>query len=125
MFHAAIAGTGRAVPAKILTNADLEKLVDTSDEWITTRTGVRERHMAADGETLSDFCVAAGTQALESAGVHAKDLDAVLIATVTPDQPIPAVACLVQQKLGPRRPPRGTRTPAARAGSTASTSPTA
>jgi 3-oxoacyl-[acyl-carrier-protein] synthase-3 len=103
MFHAAIAGTGRAVPAKLLTNADLEKLVDTSDEWITTRTGVRERHMAAEGETLSDFCVAAGTQALESAGVAAKDLDAVLIATVTPDQPIPAVACLVQQKLGAKR----------------------
>ena len=103
MFHAAIAGTGRAVPAKLLTNADLEKLVDTSDEWITSRTGVRERHMAADGETLSDFCVAAGTQALESAGVAAKDLDAVLIATVTPDQPIPAVACLVQQKLGAKK----------------------
>ena len=103
MFHAAIAGTGRAVPAKVLTNADLEKLVDTSDEWITTRTGVRERHMAADGEILSDFCVTAGTQALEHAGVHAKDLDAVLVATVTPDQPIPAVACLVQQKLGAKK----------------------
>jgi 3-oxoacyl-[acyl-carrier-protein] synthase III len=103
MFHAAIAGTGRAVPAKVLTNADLEKLVDTSDEWITTRTGVRERHIAAEGETLSDFCVAAGTQALESAGLAAKDLDAVLIATVTPDQPIPAVACLVQQKLGAKK----------------------
>ncbi len=103
MFHAAIAGTGRAVPAKVLTNADLEKLVDTSDEWITTRTGVRERHIAAEGETLSDFCVAAGTQALENAGLAAKDLDAVVIATVTPDQPIPAVACLVQQKLGARK----------------------
>ena len=103
MFHAAIAGTGRAVPAKVLTNADLEKLVDTSDEWITTRTGVRERRMAADGETLSDFCVVAGTQALEAAGVAAKDLDAVLVATVTPDQPIPAVACLVQQKLGAKK----------------------
>ncbi|MFN7988344.1 MAG: beta-ketoacyl-ACP synthase III [Thermoanaerobaculia bacterium] len=103
MFHAAIAGTGRAVPGKVLTNADLEKLVDTSDEWITTRTGVRERHMAVDGEALSDFCVAAATQALENAGVAAKDLDAVLIATVTPDQPIPAMACLVQQKLGAKK----------------------
>lgn len=103
MFHAAIAGTGRAVPAKVLTNADLETLVDTSDEWITTRTGVRERHIAVDGETLSDFCVAAGMQAMESAGVAAKDLDAVLIATVSPDQPIPAVACLVQQKLGAKK----------------------
>ena len=103
MFHAAIAGTGRAVPAKLLTNADLEKLVDTSDEWIITRTGVRERHMAADGETLSDLCVEAGKQALDSAGVHAKDLDSILIATVTPDQPIPAMACLVQQKLGAKK----------------------
>ena len=103
MFHAAIAGTGRAVPEKVLTNADLEKLVDTSDEWITTRTGVRERHVAADGEALSDFCVTAGLAALESAGVAAKDLDAVLTATVTPDQPIPAVACLVQQKLGAKK----------------------
>lgn len=103
MFHAAIAGTGRAVPAKLLTNADLETLVETTDEWITTRTGIRERHKAADGEVLSDFCVAAGTQALGSAGLAPKDLDAVLIATVTPDQPIPAVACLVQQKLGAKR----------------------
>ena len=103
MFHAAIAGTGRAVPGKVLTNADLEKLVKTSDEWILTRTGIRERHVAADGETLSDFCVAAGTLALEAAGVAAKDLDAILVATVTPDQPIPAVACLVQQKLGAKK----------------------
>jgi 3-oxoacyl-[acyl-carrier-protein] synthase-3 len=103
MFHAAIAGTGRAVPEKVLTNADLEKLVETSDEWIIARTGIRERHMAAEGETLSDLCVAAGTQALAAAGVAAKDLDAVLIATVTPDQPIPAVACLVQQKLGAKK----------------------
>jgi 3-oxoacyl-[acyl-carrier-protein] synthase-3 len=103
MFHAAIAGTGRAVPAKVLTNADLEKLVDTSDEWITTRTGVRERHIAADGETLSDLCVEAGRQALENAGLQPKDLDVVLIATVTPDQPIPAMACLVQQKLGAKK----------------------
>ncbi|HRY46277.1 MAG TPA: 3-oxoacyl-ACP synthase, partial [Thermoanaerobaculia bacterium] len=103
MFHAAIAGTGRAVPAKLLTNADLETLVETTDEWITTRTGIRERHKAADGEVLSDFCVTAATQALESAGLAPKDLDAVLIATVTPDQPIPAVACLVQQKLGAKK----------------------
>jgi len=103
MFHAAIAGTGRAVPAKLLTNADLERLVETSDEWITTRTGIRERHMAAEGEVLSDFCVEAAKQALENAGVAAKDLDAILIATVTPDQPIPAMACLVQQKLGAKK----------------------
>lgn len=103
MFHAAIAGTGRAVPGKVLTNADLETLVETTDEWITTRTGIRERRMAVDGEALSDFCVAAATQALENAGVAAKDLDAVLVATVTPDQPIPAMACLVQQKLGAKK----------------------
>ena len=93
MFHAAIAGTGRAVPAKLLTNADLEKLVETTDEWITTRTGIRERHIAADGETLSDLCVEAAKRALEGAGVLAKDLDAVLVATVSPDQPIPSAAC--------------------------------
>ncbi len=103
MFHAAIAGTGRAVPAKLLTNADLETLVETSDEWITTRTGIRERHQAADGEALSDFCVDAAKQALEGSGLQARDLDAVLIATVTPDQPIPAMACLVQQKLGAKK----------------------
>ncbi|HPA52541.1 MAG TPA: beta-ketoacyl-ACP synthase III [Thermoanaerobaculia bacterium] len=103
MFHAAIAGTGRAVPAKLLTNADLETLVETTDEWITTRTGIRERHQAAEGEVLSDFCVEAAKQALEAAWLQAKDLDAILIATVTPDQPIPSMACLVQQKLGAKK----------------------
>ena len=103
MFHAAIAGTGRALPEKVLSNADLETLVETTDEWITTRTGIRERHVAADGERLSDFCAEAGRMALESAGLAPRDLDAILVATVSPDQPIPSVACLVQHRLGAKR----------------------
>jgi 3-oxoacyl-[acyl-carrier-protein] synthase-3 len=103
MFHATIAGTGAAVPAGVLTNADLMKLVETTDEWITTRTGIRERRRAADGDVLSDFCVAAARPALEAAGVAPRELDALILATVTPDQPIPAAACLVQQKLGAKK----------------------
>lgn len=103
MLHAAIAGTGRAVPDRILTNADLEKLVETSDEWITTRTGIKERRKAEPGDVLSDFCVTAGKQALEAAGVAAGALDVVLLATCTPDQPIPAAASLVQHKLGAKK----------------------
>lgn len=103
MFHAAIAGTGRAVPRKVLTNADLEKMVETSDEWITTRTGIKERRMADEGDVLSDFCVEASRQAMEAAGTTPKDLDAIIVATVTPDQPIPAMACYVQQKLGAKK----------------------
>ena len=103
MFHATIAGTGRAVPEKILTNADLMKMVETSDEWITTRTGIKERRVAGEGDVLSDFCVRASQQALEAAGVKPNDVDAIIVATVTPDQPIPAVACVVQQKLGAKK----------------------
>lgn len=103
MLHAAIAGTGRAVPNGVLTNADLEKLVETSDEWITSRTGIKERRKAQPGDVLSDFCVAAGKQALEAAGVTAGDLDVVLLATCTPDQPIPAAASFVQHKLGAKK----------------------
>jgi 3-oxoacyl-[acyl-carrier-protein] synthase III len=103
MFHAAIAGTGRAVPEKVLTNADLAKLVDTSDEWIRTRTGIRERRMAQDGDVLSDFCAEAGRQALAAGGMAAKDLDTIILATCTPDHPIPAAACVVQHKLGAKK----------------------
>ena len=103
MFHATIAGTGAAVPARVLTNADLMKMVETTDEWITTRTGIRERRMAGEGDVLSDFCVAASRPALEAARLHARDLDAVIVATVTPDQLIPAAACVVQQKLGAKK----------------------
>ena len=103
MFHATIAGTGAAVPARILTNDDLAKMVDTNDEWITTRTGISERRMAADSDVLSDFAVAASRPALEAAGLLPRELDAVILATVTPDQLIPSAACFVQQKLGAKK----------------------
>ena len=103
MFHAAIAGTGRAAPARVLTNADIEKMVETTDEWIITRTGIRERRMASDGEVMTDFCLAAARQALEAAEVAPESLDAIMVATVSPDQPIPAAACILQQKLGAKR----------------------
>jgi 3-oxoacyl-[acyl-carrier-protein] synthase-3 len=103
MFHATIAGTGAAVPARILTNADLAKMVDTNDEWITTRTGIRERRMAEEGDVLSDFAVAAAKKALEAAEVLPRELDAIILATVSPDQLVPSAACLVQQKLGAKK----------------------
>ncbi len=103
MLHATIAGTGAAVPARVLSNDDLTKMVDTSDEWIATRTGIRERHMAADGEVLSDFAVAASTRALEAAGLLPRELDAILLATVSPDQLIPAASCVIQRKLGAKK----------------------
>ncbi|HQR45926.1 MAG TPA: beta-ketoacyl-ACP synthase III [Thermoanaerobaculia bacterium] len=103
MFHATIAGTGAAVPSRVLTNADLERLVETNDEWIRTRTGISERRQAADGEVLSDFAVAAAQKALEAAQVHPRELDAVILATVSPDQLVPSAACLVQQKLGAKK----------------------
>jgi len=102
MFHATIAGTGRAVPDRVLTNADLTKMVDTSDEWITSRTGIRERRVASDGDILSDFCVRAAIPAMEAAGVSPADLDTIILATCTPDHPIPGAAPVVQHKLGAR-----------------------
>jgi len=98
-----ITGVGSYVPAKVLTNADLEKMVDTSDEWITTRTGIKERRQAAKGEFTSDMAVKAAHRAMKMAGVTAEQLDLVVVATITPDMPFPATACLVQQKLGARR----------------------
>ena len=97
---AVITGTGRSVPSTVVTNHDLEKRVDTSDEWIRTRTGIRERRIAAEGEGVSVYAYEAGRQALESAGVDPKDVDMIIVATVTPDMPIPATACLLQHKLG-------------------------
>ena len=95
-----IIGTGKYVPEKILTNADLEQMVDTNDEWIVSRTGIRERHIAAPHEATSDLCYAAALRALESAGMKAEDLDLIIIATVTPDTAFPATACILQDKLG-------------------------
>jgi 3-oxoacyl-[acyl-carrier-protein] synthase-3 len=97
------AGTGSAVPDQVLTNFDLEKIVDTSDEWITTRTGIRERRIAPDGVTTSELALPAAKQALEEAGVEAAELDAIITATVTPDQIFPAMGCTLQAKLGASR----------------------
>ncbi len=100
---AGIAGLGLAVPDRILTNFDLEKMVDTSDEWIVTRTGIRERRIAAEGVAASDLAYAAGREALERAGVAPDEVDLIIVATVTPDMPFPATACLVQHRLDARR----------------------
>lgn len=99
-MKACISGTGSYAPAKILTNADLEQMVATSDEWIRERTGIRERRLAATGEACSDLAVQAGKRALVSAGLMATDLDMILVATCTGDYPLPATACLVQHQLG-------------------------
>lgn len=92
--------TGSALPERILTNADLEKIVDTNDEWIRTRTGIEQRHIAAEGETTGDLSFQAATQALERAGVKASELDLLIIGTTTPDIVFPSTACLVQHRLG-------------------------
>ena len=99
-IRAGILGTGRSYPEGILTNADLEKIVETSDEWITTRTGIKQRRKAAPGEYTSQFASLASQQAIERAGIHANDLDLILCATVTPDQILPSTACLIQAQLG-------------------------
>jgi len=98
-----ITGTGRSVPDKVLTNADLEKLVDTSDQWIFSRTGIRERRVAGKDESLSTFAIPAARAALDMAGVAGKDVDLVICATVTPDTPFPATANLVQDRVGATR----------------------
>jgi 3-oxoacyl-[acyl-carrier-protein] synthase-3 len=95
-----IIGTGSYVPKKILTNADLTAMVDTSDEWITTRTGIKERRIAAKDEHTSDMAAKAALAALEQAGISAKEIDLILLATATPDMMFPATACLVQTKIG-------------------------
>ena len=97
---AIITGTGMSVPSRIMTNIDLEKIVDTSDEWIQTRTGIRERRIAEPHEAVSQFAEGAARNALEMAGVALDDLDLIICATVTPDAPIPATACLLQHRLG-------------------------
>lgn len=98
-----IVSVGAYVPDKILTNADLERMVDTSNEWIITRTGIRERHVAAPNETTSDLAAKAALRALENGGVRPDEVDLIIVATVTPDMPFPSTACLVQQKTGATR----------------------
>ena len=95
-----ISGVGSYVPAKVLTNAELEKMVDTTDEWIMTRTGIKERRIAAKDEFTSDLAAHAAQRALQKAGVNAAQVDLIIVATITPDMPFPSTACLVQQKIG-------------------------
>ena len=98
-----ITGVGSYVPERILTNAELEKIVETSDEWITTRTGIKERRIAAADEFTSDMAAKAAERAMKMAGVTAEQIDLIIVATITPDMPFPSTACLVQQKLGALR----------------------
>ena len=102
-MRARITGTGSYAPAKVLTNADLERMVATSDEWIIERTGIRERRVAGAGEACSDLALKAARRALEAAGIGAADLDMILLATCTGDYPLPATACLIQHQLGATR----------------------
>jgi 3-oxoacyl-[acyl-carrier-protein] synthase-3 len=97
-----IIGTGSYLPSRILTNAELEKMVETSDDWITTRTGIKERRISAEGECTSDLAANAGRSALENAGISAEEVDLIIVATVTPDMFFPSTSCFVQHKLGAR-----------------------
>jgi 3-oxoacyl-[acyl-carrier-protein] synthase-3 len=100
MTYSRIAGTGRYLPERVLTNADLEKMVDTSDEWIRTRTGIEQRHVAADDERTSDLCVNAANAAMEAAGVTVDDIDMVFVGTTSPDLIFPNIATIIQHKMG-------------------------
>ncbi|TCP29760.1 3-oxoacyl-[acyl-carrier-protein] synthase III [Scopulibacillus darangshiensis] len=99
---AGVLGIGKFVPDRVLTNFDLEKMMDTSDEWIRTRTGIEERRIADDDIDTSDMAYEAAKRALDDAGLTAEDLDMIMVATVTPDQPFPSVACMIQERLGAR-----------------------
>jgi 3-oxoacyl-[acyl-carrier-protein] synthase-3 len=103
MRYSRIAGTGSYLPATVLTNEDLEKRIDTSDEWIFSRTGIRTRRVAAESETTSDLGAQAAREAMEAAGVGPEDIDLIIVATTTPDMVFPSTACIVQRKLGIRR----------------------
>ena len=103
MKKVGIIGVGEYLPKKVLTNADLGKMVDTSDEWITTRTGIKERRLAAKGEAASDLAIKAGKHALEDAKLKGEDLDLIIVATITPDMQTPSTACIVQSALGAKK----------------------
>ena len=100
MLRSRITGTGSSLPEKILTNSDLERMVDTSDEWITSRTGIKQRRIAAEGEFTSTFAADAARRALAMAGIDAQELDMIILGTVTPDFPFPATSCIVQHEIG-------------------------
>ncbi|GGG12245.1 3-oxoacyl-ACP synthase III [Paenibacillus aceti] len=103
MRSVGIIGTGKYVPERVLTNADLEKMVDTNDEWIVSRTGIRERHIAAPEQATSDLAYEAAVRALKSAGMTADQLELIIVATITPDTSFPSTACILQDKLGAKR----------------------
>ncbi|HEY9018346.1 beta-ketoacyl-ACP synthase III [Thiomicrospira sp.] len=98
--YSKIIGTGRYLPEKVLTNKDLESMVDTSDEWIRERTGIEQRHIAADSQTTCDLAEQASLKAIEMAGIKAQSIDMIIVATTTPDKIFPSTACLLQQRLG-------------------------
>ncbi|AIM17420.1 MULTISPECIES: beta-ketoacyl-ACP synthase III [Neobacillus] len=102
-MRAGIVGIGRYLPEKVMTNFDLEKMMDTSDEWIRTRTGIEERRIAADDVDTSDMAFMAAQKAIDDAGIQPEDIDLILVATVTPDTPFPSVACMIQEKLGAKK----------------------
>ncbi|MBS1242815.1 MAG: 3-oxoacyl-[acyl-carrier-protein] synthase protein 1, partial [Nitrospirae bacterium] len=103
MIHARITGTGSYAPKKVITNHDLERLVDTSDEWIMDRTGIKERRIAEKDQTTSDLAYEASQKALKAAGLVARDLDLILVATMTPDTILPSMGCILQEKLGAKK----------------------
>jgi len=100
LIHSRIIGTGSYLPAKIVTNYDLEKMVDTTHDWIFSRSGIVERHVAAEGEMSSDLAFQASSRAIEAAGISANDIDLIIVATTTPDHIFPSTACVLQDKLG-------------------------
>ena len=100
MPNSRIAGTGSYLPEKVITNQDLEKVMDTSDEWIRERSGIKRRHVAADGETSADMGLAAATSALDAAGLEANEIDLIVVATTTPDKIFPSTACIIQRRMG-------------------------
>lgn len=102
MIYSRIIGTGSYLPAKTLTNYDLEKIVETSHDWIVTRSGIVERHFAADDELTSDLALYASRKAIEAAGIQAEEIDLIIVATTSPDMPFPSTACILQDKLGIR-----------------------
>ncbi|TYR79521.1 ketoacyl-ACP synthase III [Priestia megaterium] len=102
-MNAGVLGIGRYIPEKIVTNFDLEKIMDTSDEWIRTRTGIEQRRIAADHEDTSDLAYHAAVNALDNAGIAAEEIDMIIVATVTPDQPFPTVSCMLQERLGAKK----------------------
>jgi 3-oxoacyl-[acyl-carrier-protein] synthase III len=102
-MNAGIVGIGRYLPERIVTNADLEKVMDTSDEWIRTRTGIEERRIAEDNINTSDMAFFAAQNAIKDAGISPEEIDLILVATVTPDRPFPSVACMLQERLGAKK----------------------